>query len=262
MAVRCWAKVLGDCCDTQSREHYVTKGLFEGTSLRLKGLPFCKVDEITIGLGSAASKTLCKTHNERLSPLDDEAIRAFDCLREIFLLQQKQKAMAPRAWKVRTWKLNGRRFERWFLKTLVNLVQVQTESMNWPNGTNRLPTTDVVEACFGLRPIVSPRGLHAAAAVGHTVDSHDYVSFAPIRDASSQALAGGAFEFRGFRFVLAWTDRDLAPFVRHLANVAPAFHGWRSAGLLHPFRGVNFKVHDRQAQVIVVKWPQFKAEPC
>jgi hypothetical protein len=258
MATTCWANSLGDCCDIQSREHYVTKGLFEGTSLKLKGLPFCKLDEISVGLASAASKILCKTHNERLSILDDEAIRIFECLREIFVRQQTQKALAPQVWKVRTWKINGRLLERWFLKTVINLVQVQTEAMNWPNGSNRLPTPDVVEACFGLRPIVSPRGLHAAAAIGHTVNSHDYVSFAPIRDTLNQALAGGAFEFRGLRFVFAWTDRDLGPFIRHLGEVAPPFAGWRDASLLHPFGGMNFKVGSHRAQVVVVKWPQFK----
>jgi len=257
MGVTCWASSLGDCCDIQSREHYVTKGLFKGTSVTLKGLPFCKVDELTVGLASAASKMLCKTHNERLSLLDDEAVRMFECVREVFLLQEKQKALAPRVWKVQTWKVNGRLLERWFLKTLVNLVQVQSQAMDWPNGNARLPTPDVVESCFGRRPIKSPRGLHAAAAVGHTVDSHDYVSFAPIRDISSNALAGGAFEFRGLRFVFSWTDRSLEPFIKHLGEVAPSFAGWRGAALLHPFRGMNFNVGPHRAQAIVVTWPQF-----
>ena len=242
MRVTCWADSLGDCCDVQSREHYVTKGLFDGDSLKLKGLPFCKVDEITIGLASASSKILCKTHNERLSTLDNEAIRTFDCIRQIFLLQAKQKALSPRIWKVQTWKVNGRLLERWFLKTLINLVQVQSQTMNWQDGTGRLPTPDVVQACFGLRPITSPRGLYAAAAVGHTVDSHDYVSFAPILDTLNSALAGGAFEFRGLRFVFSWTDRNLEPFIRHLGEVALPFAGWRDAALLHPFRGMNFNV--------------------
>jgi len=261
MAVTCWADCIGGCSSIQSREHYVSKGLFEGDSIKLKGLPWCKVDEKTIGLDAAASKILCKTHNERLSKLDDEAIRAFRALREIFSLRARQEKMDPRYWKVRTWRLNGRLLERWFLKTLINLGQVQTQAFAWPGMTEpRVPVLEAVQACFGLAPIRSPRGLYAAAAVGHRVDSHDYVSFSPITETSSQAMIGGAFEFRGFRFVLAWTDSDLRPFIRRLGESVETFTGWRNSDLMHPFRGVNFTVGNRRSQTLQIVWPPFKAE--
>ena len=47
---------LGACPRVQSREHYISKGLFEGDSVKLKGLPWCKFEEITIGLASASTK--------------------------------------------------------------------------------------------------------------------------------------------------------------------------------------------------------------
>jgi hypothetical protein len=250
---------LGDCSDTQSREHYISKGLFGEGSVKLKGLPWCKTEEVTIGLASAAAKILCKRHNERLSPLDDEAIKTFDSLREAFRLQEIQKKLPPRVWCVRHYRINGRILERWFLKTFVNLVMVQTEDMSWPNGTaQRMPTNDVVEACFGMVPIVSPRGLHAAAAVGQNVYSHDYVSFAPIVDRGINALAGGAFEFRGLRLLLSWTDRDLEPYINPLGRSASAFAGWRDSKLLHPFEGMNFDVGGHRSQNIKISWPPFK----
>jgi hypothetical protein len=176
------------------------------------------------------------------------------------VLQSRQKKLAPRQWKVRTWHINGLLLERWFLKTLVNLMHVQTQAISWPDATEpRVPTRDVVAACFGISPIRSPRGLHAAAAVGQNVDSHDFVSFAPITDNSTRALAGGAFEFRGVRVVLAWTDRNLEPFIRHLGSSVPAFDGWRESTLLHPFRGMNFNVGVQRAQVIKVTWPPFRS---
>ena len=103
----------------------------------------------------------------------------------------------------------------------------------------------MVAACFGIPPIRSPLGVHAAAAVRHNVDSHDC---APVTDKSTEALAGGAFEFRGLRIVLAWTDKSLEPFIRHLGSSVPAFDGWRESMLLHPFRGMNFTVGDRRAR--------------
>lgn len=261
MGVTCWAGCLGGCSQVQSREHYVSKGLFNGKSIKLSGLPWCKLEEKTIGLASAASKMLCKTHNERLSTLDEEAIRAFDALREIFSLQARQKKLKARNWKVRTWRLNGPLLERWFLKTLINLAQVQTQAIAWPNATEpRVPSREAVEACFGQRPILSPRGLYAAAAVGHRIDSRDYVSFSPIIDSLTQTLAGGAFEFRGFRFVLAWTDSDLRSFIRRLGESVAVFAGWQDSDLMHPLRGVNFTVRERRAQTLKVVWPAFKPE--
>ena len=197
MTVTCWAESLGGCSSVQSREHYISKGLFEGDSIIQKGLPWCKFEEKEIGLASASAKILCKTHNERLSILDDEAIRAFDSLREILLLQSRQKKLAPRIWKVRTWHLNGLLLDRWFLKTLVNLMHVQTQ----------------------------------------------------------------AIEFRGLRVVLAWTDKDLEPFIRRLGSSVAAFDGWRESRLLHPFRGMNFDVGARRAQVIKIAWPPFRPAP-
>ena len=118
----------------------------------------------------------------------------------------------------------------------------------------RLPSVP----CAGLSPILSPRGLYAAAALGHDVDSHDYVSFAPIRDQVGDALAAGAFAFRGLRFVFSWTDPSLEPFIRHLGDSVPAFAGWQESNLLHPFKGINFNVGDRRAQTIKVVWSPFK----
>jgi hypothetical protein len=261
MTVRCWAQSLGDCSSIQSREHYVTKGLFPGNSIKVQGLPWCKVDEKTVGLASASSKILCQEHNARLSPLDDEAIKLFQALGDIFLLQNIQRNLRSQAWKVRQWKANGRLLERWFLKTFINLVQVQENEFRWPDSdVPRAPSREAVAACFGRLPIRSPRGLYAAAALGHDINSYDYVNFMSINDATVNALAGGTFEFRGLRFVFAWTDRDLEPFIRQLANSLPQFSGWHDANLMHPFRGLNFDVSGYRAQVLRIVWPPFRPQ--
>jgi hypothetical protein len=235
----------------------VSKGLFEGNAMKLKGLPWCKTEERTIGLASASSKMLCKKHNEALSCLDDEAIRMFDFLRELNRLRAVQTGMPTQAWRAREWRVNGRLLERWFVKTLINLVHVQGQDMSWPGGVRpRIPTREVVEACFGLAPIVRPRGLHGAAAVGQTVDSHDFVSFSPITQLD--ILAGAAFEFRGLRFLLAWTDRDLHPVIDGLAASRPEFAGWRGSHLLQPFRGLNSRVGAHRSSAIKIVWPPFR----
>jgi hypothetical protein len=260
--VNCWADCLGGCSSKQSGEHYVTKGLFEGDSLKIKGLPWCKFEEKTIGLGSATANILCKAHNEQLSQLDGEAIRAFDAIREIFELQERQRALRPQVWKTRTWRLNGPLLERWFLKTTINLVHVQTHPATWPNATSeRTPPRDVVETVFGLIPIARPRGLHAAAAVGQNVHSHDYVGFAPVNDLNTGYLAAGMFEFRGFRFVLSWSDRSLENYIRYLGEHAPPYQGWKDAALLQPFEGMKFtSPKGHLAQHLRIVWPKHQLE--
>lgn len=261
MAVKCWAECMGGCSSIQSREHYITKGLFSGKAVKLKGLPWCKFEEKTVGLAAASSKMLCKTHNEQLSNLDDSAIQAFESFRQIFALHDRQYALPPQSYLLRTWKIDGRLLERWFLKTLVNLVQVQSQVMRWPNGTtDRSPPLDVVEAAYGIVPIVSPLGLHAAAGIGQQVTSGEHIHFAPITDTNTGYIAGGTFEFSGLRFVFAWTQRNLEPFIRHLGEVATPFAGWKESNLLHPFRGMNMEVRGRRTQRLKVTWPPFKPQ--
>jgi hypothetical protein len=258
--MKCWADSLGGCSTKQSAEHYVSKGLFVGPALTLKGLPWCKLEEKTIGLESASAKILCTTHNSALTRLDEEAKLTFDAIREIFSLQARQKAISPQRWKVKTWSINGLALERWFLKTLINVNLVQEPRRAWPGGAETgAPPRDAVEACFGLTPILRPRGIYGVGAVGHEVNSHDYVSVSPILY-PNWVLAGGACEFRGFRFVLSWTASNLQPFVSSLGERVPAFAGWRNAEMLQPFRGVDFTVGNRRAQSLKIIWPPFKAD--
>jgi hypothetical protein len=135
---------------------------------------------------------------------------------------------------------------------------VQTADLVWPGATAvRTPPRSVVEACFGIVPILSPLGLYAAGAVGQNLDSHDHVSFAPLTHVASQTLAGGVFEFRGLRFVLSWTEHHLEQVVHQMAEAVPAFAGWQNSSLLHPFKGMNFNIGHRRAQVLRIVWPPF-----
>lgn len=65
-----------------SGEHYFTAGLFEGNKVFIFGLDWCKEKPKEIGKKSLVKKILCKSHNERLSILDDEAIKAFKIVAE------------------------------------------------------------------------------------------------------------------------------------------------------------------------------------
>jgi hypothetical protein len=81
-----------------------------------------------------------------------------------------------------------------------------------------------------------------------------------VTDVGARALAGGIFEFRGLRFVLAWHERGLERFINALADAKPDFAGWRNSKLLFPFRGANLKIGTRRALTVKVVWPPFKAQ--
>lgn len=73
--MKCWAKSVSDCCSTQSREHYITKGLFDNKMLYVNNAPFLDGKSLEISKASLTKKCLCKKHNEQLSIYDDEAIK-------------------------------------------------------------------------------------------------------------------------------------------------------------------------------------------
>lgn len=258
--VTCWAHELGDCSDTQSREHYVSKGLFRSKAVLVRGLPWCRHETKRIGLDSAASNILCRDHNSRLSPLDAEAARAFSSLREIFELKSRQAQLAPRLWMRRSWTLDARLLERWFLKTFINLTQIQRPIGQWRGASKDQPPIEAVRAVFGLAPIKPPFGLHAAARVDQDVVSdNDALAFAPLHHTADRTLAAGAFAFRGFRFVLGWTDGDLRPLFHTAAFQDPAFTGWHGSDLLQPLKKLVFNFRGSAAQELHLKWRPFRS---
>ena len=71
--MECWASILGRCAGGQSREHYITKGLYPGL-VKAVGLPWAKGEPIELPIEALAANILCAGHNNALSPVDGEAI--------------------------------------------------------------------------------------------------------------------------------------------------------------------------------------------
>src|SRR5262249_13379561 len=115
LLMKCWAAGLGDCGTKQSREHYMSAGLWKGRTVRLRGFPWIDGDEQEIGLSSFQARVLCEKHNNILSSLDREAVKIFDglemSLRQVADLQSRRPSYSYR--KPITRSVNGVRFERW-----------------------------------------------------------------------------------------------------------------------------------------------------
>ena len=117
----CWASPLADCGGKISREHLISQALFEEKSIVVKGLDWCSDEAKTIGLSSLVAKILCEKHNSSLSDLDSAALDAFDVLRETVRLNSVRGKLGSNHWSIKRFVIDGKRLERWFLKTLINL---------------------------------------------------------------------------------------------------------------------------------------------
>src|SRR5690349_11968009 len=95
----CWARALGDCSDDVTKEHLVSAGLWEGSSVDVIGFAWCHDTPKTVGINSVVSKILCRKHNNDLSPLDASAKQAFHALKACVALGTKRSGERPRKWK-------------------------------------------------------------------------------------------------------------------------------------------------------------------
>src|SRR5882672_6826080 len=109
----CWAKSLGDCEGKLSREHLISKSLFDGAEIQVFGLPWCPPEGKVIGIDGLAAKILCRLHNNRLSEVDQAGGEVFKKIKR-FLGKVKSN---PRE-KI---KVDGSLLERWLLKTAINI---------------------------------------------------------------------------------------------------------------------------------------------
>ena len=97
-----------------SREHTITQAMFLDKEIEVSGMPWC-VEPQKVGLANLTAKVLCVDHNSALSPVDEEAVRFAEALRESFRLLQVRLSLKPRRWTFTKFPIDGPRMERWSL---------------------------------------------------------------------------------------------------------------------------------------------------
>jgi hypothetical protein len=155
----CWAACLGDCGEGISREHWVSKCLFESEEILVQGFSWCLNEPKTIPLANFVAKILCKKHNSAISELDSAALQAFKVFRESIRINQvRGKLKRPPIWNIKRLTIDGPRLERWFLKTLINF----SYDGQWTIGPGAHPagtvSCDLVEIAFGRRQFENGSG--------------------------------------------------------------------------------------------------------
>jgi hypothetical protein len=214
----CWAACLGDCDEGISREHRVSKCLFESEEILVQGFPWCLNEPKAIPLANFVAKILYKKHNSALSELDSAALQGFEVFRESICINQvRGRLKRPPIWNVKRLTIDGPRLERWFLKTLINF----SYDGQWTIGPGAHPagtvSRDLVEIVFGRRQFENGAGLYTVARTGEQIDSMDRVGFMPLTLGNN--VGAGRFNFRGYTFLL-----NLFPEKFHWDGASHAMH--------------------------------------
>ena len=254
---RCWAKSLGDCSGPMSGEHYFSAGLLKGDMVFVYGLNWCKDKPKQVGKNSLVKNVLCKGHNERLSILDDEAIRAFDIFRQERELEVRRTKLKPRYWGIKEWYLNGPLLERWFLKALIGLACEGDQKIGPDAEEPGQPSPHSVRIVYGLEKFQGKAGLYILSAVGTQITMQDRLEYIPM--AHSDCLPGGLFYFGGYSFVLHLGVGGLDPNCEIVLPGPLPYGGMPGGGMnvrpmYHP-KAFKFAIHRRTSHIVKIKWP-------
>jgi hypothetical protein len=197
----CWAAPLGDCAGKISREHIVTRGVFENDETSVQGFPWCP-EPTKISLSGFTAKILCEKHNSALSTADDAGIATIKQFREFLRLAQVRGAMKPRRWRIKRFGTNGYELERWFLKTLTNIAFGRRYPVFKPQGDEWRPSKELVEVAFGLRRFEPRAGLYLMGGQpGEKVSAYEGLRIITFTD-KAERLVGARFLVFGFVFVI------------------------------------------------------------
>lgn len=231
----CWANCLGDCDEKQSREHIVSRSLFESDLVDIVGFPWCKTP-MRVGKDAVTRKILCVKHNNLLSELDQAAKNVFEAFREQSNVADRFPAgVVPT--KHSTSIIDALRLERWLLKTLINVSYegklVISSNVTAPG----LPDRNLVEIAFGRQQFSGSSGMYVATAIGQNLFSADVVQFAPLIKNETQVV-GALFTLRGLHLVLMIDPSVSAPGEFAFNRFMPP--SWRGLSLSRKFERIDY----------------------
>jgi hypothetical protein len=173
--MKCWAKSVSDCCNTQSREHYITKGLFDNKMLYVDNAPFLGGKSLEISKASLTKKCLCKKHNEQLSIYDDEAIKLGRSLEYAMALSLERRNSNLKKFSVHKKVIQRERLTRWFIKTYLGLY----EFFKYSSELDEVFLANLVYSNNKVSDFVT---LNFTMAQGEDFQIKQVVSIAPIED--------------------------------------------------------------------------------
>ena len=179
----CWAAPLGSCSEETGREHIVSESTLPGSQINLRGFPFLQGRTLTLDKKHFKINILCKRHNNALSKVDAAGTVSFNRLRDA-----AKPDLGP-------YTINGTLFERWLLKTLINMEVVADFKVK--------PRRDIVEIAFGQRTFEPNAGLFFLREGSDLQLGDERVSYTRLtEDGRNDKIIGGRFTVRNFELLL------------------------------------------------------------
>jgi hypothetical protein len=195
---KCWANKYSPCNGKLSREHYISKSIFEHQFIYAKGLSWCKNEEKKISIASLTKKVLCEHHNNLLSEIDQAGINSIRLFEQLLPEDIRSTKTLPKSQII-----DGLNFERWLLKTAINLtyegeIHIGVDMTDSKPGQ---PSPYLLQVVFGDLPFTHKLGLYTLCYSSLEKFRVGSISFTPIHQ--NNKIAGILFHLRGFDFFLS-----------------------------------------------------------
>jgi len=211
----CWASKHSDCEGKISKEHLVSSGVFEQKNIFVQGFDWCKKEK-EIGVKNITSSILCEKHNNGLSKIDQAGIDAFKTI-ESLLPSHAQSMDVSKAKKY----IDGYNFERWLLKTAINLSVNQNFHIgaSMTDSQIGLPSPYLLAVLFGELDFSHEMGLYFL----FPNDKYDFKAgsllMSPV--VKDQIIVAFIFHIRGIDFVLSLYPGHTLPSLKSLGVENP-----------------------------------------
>lgn len=196
--IKCWANKYSPCDGKLSREHYISQSIFEQQFIYVSGFSWCNGEEKKISIANLTKKVLCEHHNSRLSTIDIAGLNAIRVFEQL-IPEEHRKAKTP----PENHKIDGLNFERWLLKTAINL-SYQGDlhiGVGMTDSVPGIPAPYLLQVVFGDLPFTHKMGLYTLCYETLEKFQVGSISFTPIH--KDNCIGGFIFHIRGFDFFLS-----------------------------------------------------------
>lgn len=207
----CWAKNFSPCKGKISREHYISRSIFEQDFVYVSGFNWCNGEERKVGLSNLTSKVLCEHHNNTLSGIDQAGANAVRIIESILPEDRRSTTLAPDSLEI-----DGLNFERWLLKIALNLSFKSELHIGFGmiDSTPGWPSPYLLQVVFGNLPFTHKMGLYTFGYDTTEKIRAGSIAFMPIHKEGH--IGGFWYHIRGFDFFLSLYPGYYLPRLREL----------------------------------------------
>jgi hypothetical protein len=246
--VRCYMNWTRNCCNTMSREHFVSQSVLKLIGekyVTVSGAPWQGDSKMKpVPIKDLVSKDLlCVRHNSAMSPLDTAAGRFFTAIKSIYAdLGDFSTLSRKRQW----WLLSGEELELWLVKVAFGVyhsgnVAIERQKLR---DTQRLE--NVILRAFHGATIPVPLGMYIMRDRKQS-EFPNNLDFASLSSDGSEEMVGLRFRFLGLSLLM-------------LLSPTTAYDGEFLANHIHRPFYIGFR-NRRRTHTIALTWPWKTPKP-